>query len=194
MARGINKRILVLCEGTTEYLYARALQASLSRERQRMVTIEVVQHKQNDPRSLAKEATKKASKAIREKNAYDCIWLFFDHDNSPHLAEAFEICELEGFQVAYSAISLEFWFTLHFEDCGRAFGSGEDCLRNLMRLWPGYHKTKLNHFKSLFMHLPTAKERAVRLYNRMQDRAVVDRNPYTTVHFMVDYFESLDVD
>lgn len=192
MARGVNKRILVLCEGTTEYLYARTLQANLSRERQRMLTIEVVQHKQNDPRSLIKEAKKKATKAQRESNAYDDVWLFFDHDNSPHLAETFEICVQEGFLVAYSAISLEFWFILHYEDTGRAFANGEECLRYLKRLWPEYHKTKLNHYMWLKDNLPIAKERAASLYNRMQDRGIIERNPYTTVHQMVDYFESLD--
>lgn len=192
MARGVNKRILVLCEGTTEYLYAKTLQASLSRERQRMVTIEVVQHKQNDPRSLVKEAQKKAKKAQREKNTYDSVWLFFDHDNSPHLAEAFQICEQEDFNLAYTAISLEFWFILHLEDSGRAFLNGEECLRRLLQLWPEYHKTKLNHFRLLKNNLAIAKERAIRLYNRMQGLDMLDRNPYTTVHLMVDYFEALD--
>lgn len=193
MIRGVNKRILVLCEGTTEYLYARTLQASLSRVRQRMITIEIIQHKQNDPLSLVKEAKKKVIKAQRERNAYDSVWLFFDHDNSPHLGEAFQICEQENFNLAYTAISLEFWFLLHLEDNGRAFVNGKECLRALLRLWPEYHKTKLNHYKLLKDNLAVAKKRARRLYDRMQSEDLLHRNPYTTVHLMVDYFESLDV-
>lgn len=192
MARGINKRILILCEGVTEYLYSKSLQASLSRERQRMVTIEVIQHKQNDPRSLVKEAKKKVIKAQREKNAYDCVWLFFDHDNSPHLAEAFEICSQEGFNLAYSAISLEFWFILHFEDSGRLFRDGEECLRYLMRLWPKYHKTKLNHFAQLTGSMDDAIVRAERLEKKYAGRITSESNPYTSVHQMIAFFRSLE--
>ena len=192
MARLVYRRILVLCEGTTEYLYARALHASLSRDRQRMVAVEIVQHKQNDPLSLVKEAKKKVVKAIYDRNAYDDVWLFFDHDNSPHLAEVFQICTYERFKIAYTAISIEFWFILHLEDSGRAFLNAEECLKSLMRLWPSYHKTKLNHYAILKEYLSLAKERASRLFNRMQGQTfIADRNPYTTVHLMVDYFETL---
>lgn len=191
MARLINKRILILCEGTTEYIYAKTLQASLPRERQRMLSVEIHQHKQNDPASLAKEAKKKSLKAQREKNPYNGIWLFFDNDNSPHLAEAFRICEEEEFSIAYSSISLEFWFILHFEDCGRVFANANACIRYLKLLWPTYHKTRVNHYALLKDAMPIARERAEHLYDRMSGERLLDRHPYTTVHQMIAFFEAL---
>jgi len=54
--RKLNKRILILCEGVTEELYAKALRSSLSRNLQRSIAIEVGVGDQQNPMGLAKEA------------------------------------------------------------------------------------------------------------------------------------------
>lgn len=187
------KRILILCEGFTEDVYAKTLRAQLPRDKQRMISVEIVRHKQNDPSSLLSEARKRSLAAKREKNAYDTIWLFFDHDNSPHLEKVFEGIEKEQFEIAYSSICIEHWFILHFEDCGRNFGNAEATVKHLKNLWPSYHKTKVNHFNELKPNLKVAISRAEQLCKEKEkDYPILNRQPYTTIHRLVAFFRNLN--
>jgi len=188
----VNKRILILCEGMTEYIYARSLQMELPRDLQRSVSIEIFYQNQNDPKSLALEARKRVRSGIKERNAYDTVWLFFDNDRWPQLNEAFEIINRDGFRIAYTAICIEHWFILHFENCGRAFQNADEAAKYLARLWPSYHKTRTNAYRELKEQLAVAIERAI-LINRNQqvDLAVHDRNPYFSVQELINFFEEL---
>lgn len=193
-----NKRILILCEGVTEYLYAKSLQSELPRSLQRSVSIEIDNNaKNNDPRSLADEARRRKRKAIKEKkpfefDLFDFIWLFFDHDNWPQLEDAFQIIESENFCIAYSSICMEHWFILHFEDCGKSFQSGAEALHRLKLLWPSYHKTKLKHYELLKTQLSTAKVRAKTLRKTVQTEIPkYQRNPYFTIDKLIDFFSEL---
>ncbi|MES2652971.1 MAG: RloB family protein [Bacteroidota bacterium] len=186
-----NKRILILCEGMTEYLYAKSLQNQLPREKRRLLNIEIGQSQQNDPLSIVKEAERKVKTAEKERNKYDAVWLFFDHDNWPQLKEALERAERVGFNLAFTAISIEYWFILHFEDCGRAFANGDECLKYLKKYWPNYHKTKINHFVELMDKIDIAIERAERLEKRNALIEIIDAQPYTSVHLLVSFFKTL---
>lgn len=186
-----NKRILILCEGVTEQLYATSLRASLSRNLQRSISVEVSVVDHSDPLNLVKEAIAKNRKARKEKNPYDSIWLFFDHDNSSQLRDAFELIDRESFKFAFTSLCLEHWFILHFEDCGRAFQRGEEVLRHLRGLWPEYHKTKLNHFRFLKEQLSVAIERANRINGREEDNQAYEKNPYCSIPGLISYFHSL---
>lgn len=189
--RHLNKRILILCEGVTEYLYAKSLQNQLPREKRRYLSVEIGQSQQNDPLSIVREAERKVKVAEKERNKFDAVWLFFDHDNWPQLKEALERAERATFNLAFTAISLEYWFILHFEDCGKSFANGEECLRYLKKHWPDYHKTKLNHFAELGDKMDIAIERAERLEKRNAKVAVVDSQPYTSVHHLIAFFRGL---
>jgi hypothetical protein len=185
-----NKRILILCEGVTEYLYAKSLQSELPRNLQRSISIEIDYNSSNDPKSLAEEARKRKRKARKERNLYDSVWLFFDHDNWPQLEAAFRIINKEGFCVAYSAMCIEHWFILHFENCGRSFQDGTEALRFLKSKWPEYHKTKLKHYEILKGELDTAIDRAKTLRRNVQtDLPKHQRNPYFTIDKLIDFFD-----
>lgn len=187
-----NQRILVLCEGQTEYFYAKALQMELPRQLQRTISIDIDFDSQNDPKSLAKEAKRRRDKARKERNPYNTVWLFFDNDNWPHLKDAFNIIEKEGFQIAYSSICFEHWFILHFENCGRNFLNGEEALRYLKRVWPEYHKTKLKHYNELKDKLSDAMARAVLLRNNSDsDKFIFEQNPYFTIDNLIHFFDDL---
>lgn len=69
-----------------------------------------------------------------ERDASDCTWLFFDHDNWPQFESAFDQIRRSGFRAAYSFISIEHGFILRFAHCGRVFLNGEDALRDLNNL------------------------------------------------------------
>lgn len=191
--RKLNKRILILCEGMTEYLYAKGLQMELPRDLQRSISIEISYSNRNDPKSLIQEAIRKNKLAKKERNAYDNIWLFFDHDNSPHLAEVFSVIEKESFSYAYSAMCIEHWFILHFEDCGRAFQNGDEAEKHLKRFLPAYHKTKTNAYAELSRHLDIAISRAERIRKKQEEDGVHKhlRNPFFTVHDLIEFFNKL---
>jgi len=188
----VNKRILILCEGLTEYIYAKAMQMELPRALQRSVSIEIDYSSQNDPLSLAKEATKRAQKARKEHNAYDTVWLFFDHDNNPRLQAAFDVVSAHGFEIAYTAICFEHWLVLHYENCGRAFQNADEATKYLKKFWPDYHKTKSKAFLELRDKLDVAMERA-EVFMRNQDAyiALHVRNPHFTIPALVRYFDGL---
>lgn len=184
-----NKRILILCEGITEYLYAKSLQSELPRNLQRSISIEIDHHSRNDPKSLAEEARKRKRKARNERNSYDSVWLFFDHDNWPQLEAAFRIVDREGICIAYSAMCIEHWFILHFDNCGKSFQEGAEALRFLKTQWPEYHKTKLKHYEILKDRLGIAIERAKKLRRNVQtDLPKHQRNPYFTIDKLIDFF------
>lgn len=188
----VNKRILILCEGMTEYIYARALQKELPRNLQRSVAIEIFYQSQNDPKSLTTEARKRVKLAAKDRNNYDAVWLFFDNDRWPQLAEAFGVIRKDGFHIAYTSICIEHWFILHFENCGRAFQNGEEARQYLIRLWPGYHKTRSNAYEELKANLSAAIERANRInQNQEEGIAIHERNPYFTIQYLISYFEQL---
>lgn len=185
-----NKRILILCEGYTEYYYAMALKDQLPREKQRSIQVDVDVPRRNDPRNLAKEAGLLAKMARVEKNPFDAVWLFFDYDKHPGLHTAFQIIEREGFRPAFTAFCLEFWFILHFEDCRLAFDSGKETLIYLKKYWPQYHKTKIAHFNVLKEQLPVARQRAELLRKQWSEKdPIFHNNPYVTVDQLVDFFE-----
>ena len=188
-----NKRILILCEGITEYLYAKSLQSGLPRRLQRSISIEIDYNSRNDPKSLAMEAKKRLIKARKERNAFDSIWLFFDNDNWPQLQAAFKIIETEGFFFAYSSMCIEHWFILHFKECGRAFQNGTEAVNYLKNLWPKYHKTKLKHFEWLESDLKQAIRRAkVLRKNADPDLPIHLRNPYFTVDRLIEFFKDFE--
>lgn len=184
-----NKRILILCEGVTEYLYAKSLQSELPRNLQRSISIEIDYNSRNDPKSLAEAGRQRKRKARKERNSYDSVWLFFDHDNWPQLEAAFKIVDSEGFCIAYSAMCIEHWFILHFENCGRSFQNGTEALRFLKTKWPEYHKTRLKHYELLKEDLDTAIDRAKTLRKNVQtDLPKHERNPYFTIDKLIDFF------
>jgi len=187
-----NRRVLILCEGFTEEVYAKSLRSKyLPRELQRVVTVDVVRHKKNDPLNLVAEAKDRVKQARKEKVPYQDVWLFFDHDNSPHLQKVFEEVAVQGFDLAFTAISIEYWFILHFEDCGRPFANGDECLKYLKKHWPNYHKTKLNHLQELGGYIEEAIIRAKKREKQSGGVSILDQQPYTSVHKLVAFFKEL---
>lgn len=188
----INKRFLILCEGVTEYVYAKSLQMDLPRELQRSIAIDIIHETKNDPKSLAIVARAKVKEAKRERNPYEMVWLFFDNDSWPQLSDAFRIIERDGFRVAYTSICFEHWLILHFENIGKPFAKGEDALKRLKSFWPEYHKTKSNPYKELLDRMDLAISRAdVLNKNSNVELAVHQRNPYFTVGDLINFFRTL---
>lgn len=122
------------------------------------------------------------------------IMEIFDHDNSPHLADAFRIIAQNGLRHAFCAICLEHWFILHYEDCGKAFKNGAEALEYLKKFWPQYHKTKSKPYQELRNRLEVAKVRArVLMNNQETDVSPAKLNPYFSICDLISFFEALKV-
>lgn len=183
------KRILVICEGLTEYFYAKSLQSTLPRNVQRNFAVELDYDSKNEPALMLDKAIKRVQQANRSKVPYDVVWLFFDNDNRSGLNKIFSKISEQKFRFAYSSKCIEFWFLLHFIDCGRDFYDCDETLQLLKKYWPVYHKTKINHYDFLKGSLNHAINRAINQRNYIgHELEVYQKNPFTNVDELVLFF------
>lgn len=195
----VSKRILIIPEGWCEYNYAQALKASLEKSKQRGVTVEMPKpNNENKALQLFDKAEKLSQKAKRDKNPYDSIWIFFDHDNQTIKSSLLSLSQKSNLKLAYSRICIEQWFLLHLENSRQVFATGKKAMDKLNQVWQKefakpYQKVKINHFKQLVSHLPEAVRRASLIEKQMENDGIhfFERNPYFTIHHLIAYFHSL---
>lgn len=194
-----GKYILIIPEGWCEYNYAQSLKSSLPRDKQRSISVEMPRPDyKNTAVQLLSKAVRLITKAKKDKNPYDAVWLFFDNDNQTELEHVFRKIESAGIKMAYSSISIEHWFILHLENIRTPYINSRQALRKIESLWEDrfnkeYHKTKVNHFKSLKDYLETAIQRAEQIttHSEEDDIPLAQRNPYFTVQELITFFRGL---
>lgn len=147
--RKISPRILVLCEGYTEKLYFWDMRATLSRQAQRDITINIHKAHKTEPKNILEEALKFKQKAESESQPYHDIWLVFDDDNRKELKSVFYKAEKNNIKIAYSSISFEYWYLIHFIKKAVRFRNADDAKRDLCTHIPGYCETTAGVFKLL---------------------------------------------
>ena len=185
-----QQRILIFCEGKTERLYLLGLKNSLSRAIQRDIEITITNAKSSEPITIIKELLQKIKIAKQEKQAYKEIWMVFDDDNRTNLNAVFQFLKKERIKPAYSSISIEFWFILHFEKTNKQFAKHEDAYKYLCSLKPDYEKTKPDlweDFKELYHQ--NAKNNALWLrkqYGAHDMYNAVNYKPYTNMDILVE--------
>jgi hypothetical protein len=197
--RQAGKRILIIPEGWCEYDYAQSLKASLTRDKQRSIAVEIPKPSSaTNAVQLLARANQMISRARRQRNSYDAVWLFFDNDNQPQLAAFFQQLAISTVHIAYSSICIEHWFILHFEDNRTAYANAHQALQRISILWQkhfkqDYHKTKVNHFEKLKDKLPLAIASANAIAKRAASDEIPEaqRNPYFTMPAFIQYFQAL---
>lgn len=186
------KRYLIFCEGLTEYIYAKALQGRLTREKSRSFAIDYNMDQDNTPASMLKKALRMMQLARQDKAPYDRVFLIFDHDNRKGLESVFRKMEEKKIDFIFNSISIEFWFLLHYEDNGRSYASAHEVISHLNTHMPGYHKTKMDHFQHLKANLAVARGRAYRIRRNCEpDLPIHLANPWTNMDQLIDFFEEL---
>lgn len=159
--RRAGKHILIIPEGWCEYNYAQALKASLPRDKQRSISVEMPKpNSENKALQLLGKAQTMLKKATRDKNPFDAIWIFFDNDNQPNLAQYFNRLN-NSIRIAYSSICFEHWFIIHLENNRRSHPTADHALQRIEILWRNqfnqeYDKTQINHFEKLKNFIPIA--------------------------------------
>lgn len=195
----VGKYILIIPEGWCEYRYAQALKQSLPRDKQRSISVDLPKpNNENTAGQLLDKAEDKISKARRDNNPYDAVWIVFDNDNQPNLSTFFQRQKKTKVNIAYSSMCIEHWFILHLENNRQVFHNADQALQRIETLWLNnfnqtYHKTKVNHFEMLKDNLATAMERANILTQQAdaEQMPLADRNPYFTIQNFIQFFQSL---
>ena len=116
------------------------LKNELSRKIQRDIDIQIVQSKKSEPKSSIKEALYKQKRAKQEGQPFKEVWMVFDDDNRD-LQSTFTELKKEKINIAFTSISIEFWFILHFEQTGKHFLNPEAAVHKLLQLKSDYKKT-----------------------------------------------------
>lgn len=187
-ARRARRRILILCEGATEKNYFQAIKEHPEcKQALSAIDPQVVAAKNTTLEQVVREAIQRALKARQENNAYDKVWVVFDHDNHAHRRAAYDKAIEHGYEVAFSAIAFEMWYLLHFIKTTRAFRNGDALIRELRKHYSGYEKARQNDFVKLKDKLEEGIQNAVWLRQQMQaeDRHTTDFAAWTDVDLLV---------
>jgi hypothetical protein len=164
------------------------------RRLRRQVLIEISDF-HGTPMALVEKAVEQKTRDAREQRrgrgtAHDQYWCVFDVDTHPYLAEAMELAEKHGINLAISNPCIELWFLLHFadqtayiecRDAARAIsgetGSGKDLTPNALEL--------------LRENFDAAKDRAQHLEAKHRgDGTTYPGNPSSGVWRLIDAIHS----
>ncbi len=107
--RDIKQSFLIVCEGEcTEPDYFKAFRLTTA-------TVRTVGQAMNTLSLVHKAISIRDTDKLKRK-VYDQCWVVFDKDDFParDFNMAIKLAESNGFRVAYSNQSFEFWFLLHF--------------------------------------------------------------------------------
>lgn len=185
-------RVLIVCEGQcTEPLY---FQDIVDRYRLSIANIKVV-GSGADPRTVVREAKKERNREKRHGERFDRVYCVFDRDEHATFQAACDEASASGLCLTRSWPCFEFWLRLHFEFSRQPYGrSGgrspaQNCVEDVRNFLPRYAKAARGLFVELEERLVEAKAHAARALN--DARATGDFNPFTEVHELVDYLQSL---
>ena len=189
--------IYIICEGKeTETLYFKNF-----RSRNCLVDIVPIPSKHKAAEHLVKHAKSLISQSDYYPKDGDQIWCVFDRDdNKDHeLQAAIAFAQKQGYQIAYSNPSFEYWYLLHFEKRNGFLKDSDTVIDILKRngYLPNYEKST-DVYAELHGKQEVAVERAKnRVAQLMKDQITIiscDSNPVTTVYELVEFLNSQRAD
>ena len=193
--RKVRRRILILCEGAkTEPIYFGGIKSDKTLENQLTgLRIEIFDTKYNTALELVKEAAELKRAALKEFNPYDSVWIVVDLDGYAKHPEAFRLAKRNKIRMAFSSISFEYWFLLHFGKFNIEFERSRD-LENYLREKEYYrmYKKSHNHYEKLrdktYRAIKNAKWLREEIgFNPERGHVPYNFNPFTNVDELVEY-------
>lgn len=182
--------IYIICEGKeTETLYFKHF-----RTRNCLVDIVPIPSKHKAAEHLVKHAKSLISQSDYYPKDGDQLWCVFDRDdNKDHeLQAAVEYAQKQGYHIAYSNPSFEYWYLIHFEKRNGFIKDSAAVIDLLKR--NGYlanYEKSVDVYEELSAYQQTAIERAKERVERLEkDNMVIsscDSNPVTTVYELVEF-------
>lgn len=185
--------IYIICEGKeTEVLYFKHF-----RTRNCLVDIVPMTSKYTAAEHLVKNAKGLLSYADFFPKDGDQLWCVFDRDDNTNaqLKAAGEHADKNGYKIAYSNPSFEYWYLLHFVKHNGYLKDSNAVIEQLKKKdrLEKYEKST-DVFDTLLPHQPEAIQRAKERVEQLEkDKIVVlssDSNPVTTVYELVEYLNS----
>lgn len=182
--------IYIICEGKeTETLYFKHF-----RTRNCLVDIVPIPSKHKAAEHLVKHAKSLISQSDYYPKDGDQLWCVFDRDdNKDHeLQAAVEYAQKQGYHIAYSNPSFEYWYLIHFEKRNGFIKDSAAVIDLLKR--NGYlanYEKSVDVYEELSAYQQTAIERAKERVERLEkdNMAIIscDSNPVTTVYELVEF-------
>ena len=190
--REAYSRVLVVAEGQkTEAAYLSDIA-----EHYRLSTANVVILGQGaDPATVVREAIKLKRRETQRGDAYDRVFCVFDRDSHATFDVASQRAAANGVQLARSWPCFEYWLLLHFRLTRspyvrtRTRSPCDQCIHELRRHLPDYHKAQHDVFTTLLPYLEKAKDNAGRAHRDFV--ATGERNPSTDMHRLVSFLQQL---
>lgn len=188
--------IYIVCEGKeTEVLYFKHF-----RTRNCLVDIVPMTSKYTAAEHLVKNAKGLLSHADYFPKDGDQLWCVFDRDDNTNaqLKAAGEHADKNGYKIAYSNPSFEYWYLLHFVKHNGYLKDSNAVIKQLKKKerLEKYEKST-DVFDTLLPHQTEAIQRAKERVEQLEkDKIVVlssDSNPVTTVDELVEYLNSQQV-
>ena len=194
VARRKRRQIIyIICEGKeTETLYFKHF-----RTRNCLVDIVPIPSKHKAAEHLVKHAKSLISQSDYYPKDGDQLWCVFDRDdNKDHeLQAAVDFAQKQGYHIAYSNPSFEYWYLIHFEKRNGFIKDSAAVIDLLKR--NGYlanYEKSVDVYKELFAYQQTAIERAKERVDRLEKdhMAIIscDSNPVTTVYELVEFLNN----
>lgn len=185
--------IYIICEGKeTETLYFKHFRA-----RNCLVDIVPIPSKHKAVEHLVKHAKSLISQSDYYPKDGDQLWCVFDRDdNKDHeLQAAVEYAQKQGYHIAYSNPSFEYWYLIHFEKRNGFIKDSAAVIDLLKR--NGYlanYEKSVDVYEELSAYQETAieraKERVERLEKDNMEIISCDSNPVTTVYELVEFLNN----
>ena len=159
--RDLRKRILIICEGKrTEPLYFNGIKRDI---RSSGLNIKVMDRPKNSGLELVKHAVRLKDSAAEENNEYDSVWVVLDKDTYSKFDETFSESEKNNINIAFSSVSFEIWYLLHYEFTTKPWRNYSELEKVLKKYIPEYDKSKSDIYLILKNKTYAAGENAVKL-------------------------------
>ena len=185
--------IYIICEGKeTETLYFKHF-----RSRNCLVDIVPIPSKHKAAEHLVKHAKSLISQSDYYPKDGDQLWCVFDRDdNKDHeLQAALSYAQKQGYRIAYSNPSFEYWYLLHFEK-KNGFLKDSAAVIDILK-HNGYlanYEKSVDVYEDLIAHQQIAIERAKNRVEQLEKGNTViiscDSNPVTTVYELVEFLNA----
>lgn len=185
--------IYIICEGKeTETLYFKHF-----RSRNCLVDIVPIPSKHKAAEHLVKHAKSLISQLNYYPKDGDQLWCVFDRDDNKdrELQEAVSYAQKQGYHIAYSNPSFEYWYLLHFE---KRNGYLKDCdaIIDILKrnAYLANYEKSVDVYEQLIGNQKVAIEYAkLRVEQLKKDQIVIiscDSNPVTTVYELVEFLNA----
>lgn len=185
--------IYIICEGKeTETLYFKHF-----RSRNCLVDIVPIPSKHKAAEHLVKHAKSLISQSDYYPKDGDQLWCVFDRDdNKDHeLQAALAYAQKQGYHIAYSNPSFEYWYLIHFEKRNGFIKDSAAVIDILKR--SGYlanYEKSVDVYDDLIAYQQIAIDRAKNRVEQLEkdNTAIIscDSNPVTTVYELVEFLNN----